>query len=230
MKHEDIDRLLAELPVLAPRVVRETTPERIEGAVLAAYRGLAPRPQPQESSEVDARREQERERRRSHVRAERARLSTRLHPRLAARLSAAASPCGLLLGTTGVGKTAAMHWLAAEWPGCFAHARELASAERRHGLGEGYPPALRQARAARVLYLDDLGAEEQRDLGVLQELLDHRYRHGRATMATSGLRLAELEAHLGKAYLRRILDQHVTRGAGEWPVLLVDLFAVEARP
>lgn len=156
---------------------------------------------------------------------EQAPIAKRISARLMRQLEQSPSPCGLLLGPSGEGKTAAADWLAVRFRGHFVHARELASSERRHGLGDGYPPELRRAREASVLYLDDVGSEEQRDLGTLQEVLDHRYRHGLATFATSGLRSDQLKAHIGAAYVRRIVDQHVERSeGGEWPVLLVDLF------
>jgi hypothetical protein len=236
MNLEEIDRLLKELPAMAPeQTPSEPLPERIESTVLGAYRAMARSVAIQEPDPVAIERARERQRaeaRQRHaerIRSERAQLERRMSPRLLARLRADQSPCGLLLGPSGEGKTAAMDWLRVRWRGHFVHARQLASSERRHGLGEGYPPELGSARGTRVLYLDDVGAEEQRDLGTLQELLDYRYRNGLATFATSGLRSDELKAHLGAPYVRRLVDQHVKRGDDEeWPVLLVDLFQASA--
>jgi hypothetical protein len=230
MKHEEIERLLAELPHQQPRASAPSMPSA-PSLVFDACRALARRgDSAPATAPTQADRERERQdgakRRAEAIRHERARIERRsLHPRLVAALKSNRTPCVLLLGPTSIGKTSAMHWLAAEWPGYHVHARELASSERRHGLGEGYPPELERARRERVLYLDDVGAEEPRDLGALQFLLDARYSRGLAIVATSGLKEQELLAHLGAPYLRRITDQHVARKDGsEWPVLIVDGF------
>lgn len=177
---------------------------------------------------TDAEREERREAsRREHlarIARQRRELDPRIDPRLLAALRKTRTPCGLLLGPTGTGKTSAMHWMRAEFWGQVIHARELGSCERRHGLGEGYPPELSLIRTERVVYIDDIGAEDPRDLGVIQYALDVRYRDGLATVATSGLTAAALTKHLGEAYVRRLTEQHVPRKDGEWPVLFVDLF------
>lgn len=238
MKAEEIDALLAALP---PRTASDVPPapevpaER-ESPYKAAYEAMAPNPPlpPLPSpEEIEAVRASTRQRRREEwlagLRAKRVALRGRLKSRILQALEKTPTPCVVLLGPTGIGKTSAMLWLEAEWPGYHIHARELASSERRHGLGEGYPPEMLEARQARVLYLDDIGAEEPRDLTALQFLLDYRYSKGLATVATSGLTATELAAHLGAAYYRRLVDQHVARKDATWPVLLIDCHA-KAKP
>jgi hypothetical protein len=144
----------------------------------------------------------------------------KIAPPLLRRLKRTRTPCGLLLGPSGIGKTRACHWLMCDFGGTLIHARDLGSCERRHGLGQGYPRELETARSVRVLYLDDVGAEEGRDLGVIQEVLEVRYREGLATVVTTGLEQDALGAHLGVPYVRRITEQHVSkRDGGEWPVV-----------
>lgn len=234
MTADEIEKLMGAQPVQEPRPAPEAV---TAGSVVAdAYRAMArgpvatgPDPEAVEALRLE-RVAADRAARMDGLQRERAALERRPGVRpIVDRLRQTQTPCGLLLGPTGTGKTTAMDWVAVRWPGYFIHARELASSERRHGLGEGYPPELRRARECRVLYLDDVGSEEQRDLGTLQELLDHRYRHGLAMFATSGLRSDELKAHLGAAYMRRLVDQHVKRDEGEWPVAFVDLFQAQLR-
>lgn len=234
MTADEITKLMEDIPVREPQ--RAAPTPTIRSAVADAYRAMARGPvatgaDPEAVERLRKERHAaERASRLEALHGERAALERRPGVRpIVERLRQAQTPCGLLLGPTGTGKTTAMDWVAVRWPGYFIHARELASSERRHGLGEGYPPELRRAREARVLYLDDVGSEEQRDLGTLQELLDHRYRNGLAMFATSGLRSDELKAHLGAAYVRRLVDQHVKRDDGEWPVAFVDLFQAQLR-
>lgn len=225
MKPEEIDRRLAATPPDSSAARTADSPNA-GAAAMAALRGLQQAAQPARSSdEARADRDKQRQLFLEGVRLERQRLARRVDPIILARLEASPSPCGLFLGKTGTGKTSALRWLAAEWRGYFVTSRELASSERRCGLGEGHSPEISRARDARVLYLDDIGAEDPRDLGTLQELLDYRYARSLPMVGTTGLTGAELQVHLGKAYVRRLVDQHVPRRDGsEWPVLLVDLF------
>jgi hypothetical protein len=136
------------------------------------------------------------------------------------------SPCALLLGPTGCGKTSAAEYLALCVPGRTQHlrARDLANAERRHPIGQGISPELRGAKAAAQLVLDDVGCEGS-DVAALQDVLDARYSTGRPVIVTTGLTMQELTNHIGSAYVRRIIDQHAPTGNdddGEWPVLVID--------
>jgi hypothetical protein len=168
--------------------------------------------------------ERGRQDRRKRIAEERRKLAPHINADLRGQLERTRTPCAVLLGPTKLGKTRAIHWLRAEFGGDVIHARELGSCERRHGLGEGYPPELDRARTARVLYIDDVGAEEARDLSVIQYAIELRYRLGLPLTVTSGLTKAELQAHLGAAYVRRLREQHAPRGDGEWPVLIIDGF------
>jgi DNA replication protein DnaC len=163
---------------------------------------------------------------REELAAGRAELEPRIKPFLLDRIRRQPTPCAILLGPTGVGKTSAMRWIAlAVGPRAYEiRASRLGSAPRRHPLGEGDAPEIVRARSARVLCLDDVGTEEERDIGTLQEVIDHRYIAGLATIVTTGLRQKELSEHLGAAYVRRLLEQHVIHGGRELPLLFVDLF------
>lgn len=133
------------------------------------------------------------------------------------------SPCLLLLGPTGVGKTSAMRWLRLGHNGSWYNARELAACERRHSLGDGEPPDLVHACSREILYLDDLGTEDARDIAVLKHVIERRYANGYPTIANTGLTKAMLTERYEAPTVRRLLEQHVRRrDGGEWPVLVVD--------
>lgn len=104
----------------------------------------------------------------------------------------------------------------------FMRARDLASANRRHGLGEGFAPEVQRARNASVLAVDDVGSEGA-DVTALQDVLDWRYELGLPTIVTAGFTREQMTEHLGAAYVRRIVDQHVLRKDGsEYPVLIAE--------
>jgi hypothetical protein len=235
MKPEDIDRALAELqpsnadsgPAAAPRNAFAPLGRATAGAtaeeLLRAVLGRAPEP-----TEVEAAREQARADRlvahRKRVIAKRETLAPRIDPRLLAKLQARHSPCALLLGPTGCGKTSAAQWLRVGLPGEWASARYMGACERHHRLGEGTPPAFDRACSASVLYLDDLGTEDARDIGVLQHVLERRYAGNLATCVTTGLTRDMLVERYGAATMRRLAEQHVLKADGnEWPILFVDL-------
>jgi DNA replication protein DnaC len=139
-------------------------------------------------------------------------------------LRGAQTPCALFLGPTGCGKTSAALYLTAlaESRTRFVRARDLSNADRRHPLGQGVPPEIERAQWATYLVIDDVGSEGS-DLGAIQDVLDLRYSSGSAVIVTTGLTMPELTAHIGGAYVRRIVDQHVRRAdGGEFPVLVVD--------
>lgn len=180
-------------------------------------------------------------------------LAQRVSPGLMAKLSERLTPCALMSGTTGCGKTSAALWLMGAWskviqvaakrpsmcpleidsdhPGMetphwtmgspfLIRARDLASATRRHGLGEGFAPEVESARKASILVIDDVGSEGA-NTDSIQDLLDWRYSKCKPTIATTGLTIAQLTAHLDAAYVRRIVDQHVALSENsEFPVLV----------
>lgn len=156
--------------------------------------------------------------------ANKALLWERLGQKLRDSLSGRVSPCALLLGPTGCGKTSAARYLALCTAGVTRHlrARDLALAERRHPIGSGLSPEMSTARNATQLVIDDVGSEGS-DVAALQDVLDMRYAAGLAVTVTTGLTMSELTNHIGSAYVRRIVDQHVlSEGDQKWPVLVID--------
>ena len=223
MNAEELDQKLRDLPPNEPsppcpaHLRPPTAPVGATTAqALAALRAL---PAPAVAAEHAARRARLRQ-----IAEARAELGPRIRSLpLLGELRRLDTRCALLLGPSGVGKTAAAHWAKARHGGSWVHARDLGACERRHGLGQGTPPLLDRALQARVLYVDDLGAEDSADIGVLQYAIDARYAAGRATFVTSGLTADALSAYLGAPYVRRLLEQHVQRADGsEWPVLFFD--------
>lgn len=222
MSPEELEqKLAARLPTIkAPTECPQAGPGPFSAATQATtalMRSLGPA-----GPEADP--EEERRARRRRIEQERAELWPRIkNPKLTAAVRLSDTRCALLLGPTGAGKTSAALWAMARYPGFWVASRDLGAAERRHPLGEGDPPLVRQAISAPTLYLDDLGTEDAKDLGVLQSVIDHRYAKGRATFVTSGLTRVDLSTYLGAAYVRRLVEQHVTRRDGtELPVLFVD--------
>jgi hypothetical protein len=206
---EEIQAKLDALPTQVAAVAPQNQPHGVN------YLELLPQPR-----ELPPALPQPRPDRRHRIELAQREFEPTIDPSLLKRLKRTRSPCALLLGPSGAGKTRACHWLMADFGGTLIHARDLGSCERRHGLGQGYPRELQIARTNRVLYLDDVGAEDGRDLGVIQEVLEVRYREGLATVVTSGLSADELKAHLGVPYVRRVTEQHVgKRDGGEWPVV-----------
>jgi hypothetical protein len=84
-------------------------------------------------------------------------------------------------------------------------AYNLTESARQHPLGEGEAPTVANARAMRILVLDDLG-NERPGAEVLLSVLDSRYTSGLATIVTTGMRLPELSARYGDALLRRLTE------------------------
>jgi hypothetical protein len=229
MTAEEIDQLLAKQPPFTPGAARSPSSHRAGlspsgEAAIALLRRVPPPSTGPSDAEMQARRAAARAERRASVIAQREKLWPRIRsPRLAGQLRSVDSPCGLLLGPSGVGKTSAARWVSVRYPGCWVTARDLGAAERHHPLGEGWAPLIRMAITAAHLYLDDIGTEEPRDLGSIQHVIDQRYSLGRATFVTTGLTPADLSGYLGAAYVRRLVRQHVLRRDGaEWPVLFVD--------
>jgi hypothetical protein len=228
MSPEELDRALAQRDE-ARRLADVPPPQGVGSAGAAAQSFLrSVLSQPREPAEIAQARAEARAdalaARKQRLLEERVALQRRIHGRLMNELRKKPTPCALLMGPTGCGKTSAALWLRSGFPGEWLGARELGACERRHPLGDGAPPAFELACAARVLYLDDLGAEDQRDVPVLQHVLDQRYSRTLATVTTTGLTAAQLTERYGAATVRRMVDQHVTHEGGlEWSVLVVDL-------
>jgi hypothetical protein len=228
---EEIDRALEGAPPLAFAAHPTAPPIAVAGAsIRALLRGL-PAPEAHADHTLEQARAEAHAARRRRVEAARAALEPHIHPKLLQHLRARPTPSALLLGPTGVGKTMAARWLRAGIPGEWCHARDLAGCERRHPLGDGLPSAFERACSHPVLYLDDLGTEEARDVGVLQHVLERRYASCLATVTTTGLTRDQLTERYRAPTVRRLTDQHAPRRDGSHcPVLLVDLHQVGGAP
>lgn len=116
----------------------------------------------------------------------------------------------LLLGNAGSGKTslaAAILRATATRERCtgrFVKSFDLAKARQEHPLGDGESPAIERAMKAKVLVVDELGAEHGRNTA-MQELIQERHDHDRPTIFTSGFSLPELEQRYGVGIMRRVL-------------------------
>lgn len=133
----------------------------------------------------------------------------------------------VLLGGTGAGKTtlgtAVFRWLldralAGGEAGedfarrmVWASAADLARARRESRLGDE-PKALRAAREASVLLIDDLGQEPVGEHADLVALVSDRQRARQRTILTSGFSMGELAARYGDHFERRISERaHVVQ-------------------
>ena len=238
MNQDELDRKLAERDELhrrstdsgAEKAPGSSLPASdrfsVGGAAKALLEAVARQRPP--AAEVEAAREQARAdalvAHRTKVLAQRDALQFRIQSTLLAEIRKRPTPCALLLGPTGCGKTSAALWLRAGLPGEWFHAREIGECERKHALGEGDPQVLTRACSSRVLYIDDLGAEPITGVGVLQWVYERRYAANLATVTTTGLNKEMLTARYGAPTVRRMREQHVARASGgEWPVLVVDL-------
>ena len=96
----------------------------------------------------------------------------------------------------------------------FASALDLSTARKQHALGHGEPPEIETALDAELLILDELGFESQADT-VIPELADLRYRKGKITITTTGLRSGELVARYGEATIRKLSNNNIVEGAFE---------------
>ncbi len=144
-------------------------------------------------------------------------VSSRQLRQLAARWTPADGGL-LVLGSTGLGKTAAVacalrrlvraatNWRDPTLRTHWTNASAIALARRHTGLGAGEAAEIRRAIEAPVLVVDELGPEPLD--AALHDVLDARYTHQRVTLATSGMSLAELRERYGAARIRRITAPH----------------------
>ncbi len=130
----------------------------------------------------------------------------------------AAGSALVLLGSAGSGKTslaaAALRAMARRLDavGRFVTAFDIAKARQEHRLGEGEAPAIEKALQARVLVLDELGAELGRNTAV-QEVIHERHSRERPTIYTTGFSKSELEGRYGAGIARRIFEDAMRLGA-----------------
>lgn len=139
----------------------------------------------------------------------------------------------LVLGDSGVGKSTAAAWLfrriviagiqrggpawerarTARW----YPAVELERARLEHKLGVGEAPEVARAQGASVLVIDDAG--QDRDASAIRKVLGARYDAGLPTILSTNLRQAELVAHYGGAFVRKLVQSGGKRAAivNLWP-------------
>jgi DNA replication protein DnaC len=126
----------------------------------------------------------------------------------------------VVLGPTGAGKSTAAAWLLQRivalgvrdggdaWRRAkhlaWYPAVELERARAEHRMGAGDAPEILKAQAATVLVLDDAGQEH--DPSAVREVLAARYDLGVPTIATSNATPAQLSAHYGDAFVRKLLE------------------------
>lgn len=125
----------------------------------------------------------------------------------------------LLMGPTGDGKSVgAAHLviiLVARWLDndgncylpkrvCWAPATALEMARRAHPLGQGDAPLVKEAMAADLLVLDDLGQETERGDTAIWDVVDSRYTAELPTVTTTGLTRAQLEDRYRAQFIRRL--------------------------
>lgn len=150
-------------------------------------------------------------------------LRGRVHGKILAAVDAWGwdSPNLLVIGPTGVGKTSGAAELVRRlvalgvggggdafvraqlirWQSC----RELSEVAREMRLGDGVPEPVLRCQNARLLVLDDIGAQDHAP--TLERILNARYERGWPTITTTGLRSRELTATFGEALVRRMLQR-----------------------
>ena len=117
-----------------------------------------------------------------------------------------------LLGPAGAGKTALAVAMASTWsratarPAFFVGAVDVGVARQEHGLGEGAPRILRDAGAAPLLVLDDLGQELESGAATVAHVVQRRYDDAKPTLTTSGLTVEQLVSRYGAGVARRLLE------------------------
>lgn len=131
----------------------------------------------------------------------------------------------VLAGRTGVGKTSAAGHLVRRLCGIAAHegveldraqlirwqeCRALSRVFREAKLGTGTPEEIVRCQNARLLVLDDLGVNDDRD--ALEMILQVRNERAWPTVTTTGIGSGELHGFLGDALNRRLLECGAHKG------------------
>lgn len=96
------------------------------------------------------------------------------------------------------------------WRRGWVVAHELHAATLRHPLGEGTAPALRKAKDADLLVIDDLQTPARDDTTL--EVLWYRYDRKLPTITTCGLTKARFLERFGDAFGRRLIESGGQRG------------------
>jgi hypothetical protein len=129
-------------------------------------------------------------------------------------------------GPSGAGKTtlavatatawARWHFRAGRTPRglTFVSAIDLARARAQHRLGAGEAELIVDAMTARLLVVDDLGAEAARDADVIATVLHRRHDDDAATWITTGLAAEEIGQRYGGGLERRIYEGAVVIDCG----------------
>jgi DNA replication protein DnaC len=91
------------------------------------------------------------------------------------------------------------------WRGAFVTSMELARARAQHRLGGGEAPPIEIAVKAKLLVLDELGAEVGRD-SATAEVVHRRHEQDRDTIYTTPFTLAELTKKYGDGICRRLFE------------------------
>lgn len=119
------------------------------------------------------------------------------------------APRVFLAGAAASGKTSlAVACLREHMPRClFVRAERLAKAPIEHKAGEGEPPIVRQAKAARVLLLDDLGSDYVTATSAVRDVVFDRFDRAMPTWITSGLSREQVVATYGTGFARRALGE-----------------------
>lgn len=142
-------------------------------------------------------------------------LVERVQPRAAVDLakSAKAARLVVLQGESGTGKTslavAMLRAIADRGErGMFVDARALTRARQGHGFGGGEAPLIERAMRARVLVLDEVGAERGVGMAesVVAEVIHERHAHARQTIYCTPFTSTELVERYGAGIVRRMLE------------------------
>lgn len=126
-----------------------------------------------------------------------------------------AAPVVMIIGDSGVGKTSlavAMLRACAEdrvERGMFVDSRALVRARNEQRLGDGEARLVADAIRARVLVLDELGAECGRGTAesVVAEVIHERHAQQRRTIVTTPFASPELTARYGAGIVRRLAER-----------------------
>lgn len=99
------------------------------------------------------------------------------------------------------------------WQSC----RELSEVARETKLGAGVPEEVRRCQYARLLVLNDLGADDDRK--TIERIVDARNEREYPTITTTGMRRGDIERMLGDALASRFYECGADKGTfvEVWP-------------
>jgi chromosomal replication initiation ATPase DnaA len=122
----------------------------------------------------------------------------------------------LLTGEAGSGKTSlvtAMFRVRAERGerNLYMPARRLGVARTQHALGAGEPELVSSALSAKILVLDDVGAERDTTTNAIPDVISERFDNQSPTWITSAMTKAEMAKRYGGGVARRAFDGVVVK-------------------